>query len=63
MKDNRLISVPAFLLYSPTCRDEQIILKDLVTEEQLLDAIRYNSGRSKNHDMHAKDSVHRANLR
>ena len=46
MKDNGLISVPAFLLYSPACRDEPIILKDLVTEEQLLDAIRYNSERS-----------------
>lgn len=63
MKDNGLISVPAFLLYSPACRDEPIILKDLVTEEQLLDAIRYNSERSQNNDMHTKDSVHRANLR
>ena len=42
MKDNGLTSVPAFLLYSPACREEPIILKDLVTEEQLLDAIRGN---------------------
>ena len=63
MKDNGLISVPAFLLYSPACRDEPIILKDLVTEEQLLDAIRYNSERSHNNDMHTKDSVRRADLR
>jgi thiol:disulfide interchange protein len=63
MKDNGLNSVPAFLLYSPTCRDEPIILKDWVTEEQLLGAIRYNSGRSQNNDMHAKDAIHRDNLR
>jgi thiol:disulfide interchange protein len=47
MKDNGLIAIPAFLLYSPACREEPIILKDWVTEEQLLDAIRYNSRRSK----------------
>ena len=63
MKDNGLVSLPAFFLYNPAFRDEPIILKDLVTEEQLLDAIRYNSERSQNNDMHAKDSVHRANLR
>lgn len=45
MKDHGLISVPAFLLYNPARRDEPIILKDLVTEEQLLDAIRSNSER------------------
>ena len=46
MKDNGLTSVPAFLLYNPTLRREPIILKDLVSEQQLLDAIRYNFERS-----------------
>lgn len=63
IKDNGLISIPAFLLYSPACREEPIILNDLVTEEQLLDAIRYNSRRLQNHDMHAKDSVYGTSLR
>ena len=63
MKDNGLISVPAFLLYNPDFRREPIILKDLVSEEQLLDAIRYNSERSQNKAMDTKDSILRANLR
>lgn len=45
MKDHGLISVPVFLLYNPARREDPIILKDLVTEEQLLDAIRSNSER------------------
>ena len=48
MKDNDLISIPAFLLYSPAFRRAPIILKDLVSEKQMLDAIRYNAERSQN---------------
>ncbi|XZE36228.1 hypothetical protein SH501x_001786 [Pirellulaceae bacterium SH501] len=58
MKDHGLISVPAFLLYNPARREDPIILKDLVTEEQLLDAIRSDSERSRVNDLHAMDSVH-----
>lgn len=63
MKANGLTSVPAFLLYSPAFRDQPIILKDIVSEEQLLDAIRYNSARSQTETMNTRDSVHGANLR
>ena len=63
MKDNGLTSVPAFLLYNPTFRREPIILKDFVSEEQLLNAIRFNSERSQNKEMDKKDSILRANLR
>jgi suppressor for copper-sensitivity B len=63
MKNNDLISIPAFLLYSPACRDKPIVLKDIVSEEQLLDAIRCNSERSQNKAMDTKDSILRANLR
>ena len=38
MKANGLISIPAFLLYNPSCPEEPIILKDLVSEEQLMEA-------------------------
>ena len=47
MKDTGLISIPAFLLYNPAFRREPIILKDFVSEEQLLDAIHFNSERSR----------------
>ena len=63
MKDNNLISIPAFLLYSPACRDDPIVLKDIVSEEKLLDAIRYNAERSQNKAFDTKDSILRANLR
>jgi thiol:disulfide interchange protein len=63
MKDNGLISIPAFLLYNPAFRRDPIILKDFVSEEQLLDAIRFNSARSQDKEMDKKDSILRANLR
>jgi suppressor for copper-sensitivity B len=47
MKDNGLRSIPAFLIYSPAFPNEPIVLNDLVSEEQLLEAIRSNSERSK----------------
>lgn len=63
MKDNDLISIPAFLLYNPVFRREPIILKDIVSEKQLLNAIRYNAERSLSKAMDTKDSILRANLR
>jgi len=55
MTDNGLISVPVFLIYNLAFPREPIILKDLVSEEQLLEAIRYNSGRTQNKAMDAKE--------
>jgi thiol:disulfide interchange protein len=46
MDENSLITLPAFLLYNPSSRNEPTILNDLVSEEQLLAAIRSNSMRS-----------------
>jgi suppressor for copper-sensitivity B len=59
MQDTGLISVPAFILYNPAYPSDPIVLKDLVSEEQLIDAIRYNSERSQNHGMDTKGSVDR----
>ena len=46
MKDNGLNSLPAFLIYSPAIPNEPIILKGLVSQQELLEAIRRNSERS-----------------
>jgi suppressor for copper-sensitivity B len=56
-KDNGLITIPAFIIYNPDFPSDPIVLKDLVSEDQLLDAIRYNSQRSQNNGMDAKGSI------
>ncbi|XZE36695.1 thioredoxin family protein [Pirellulaceae bacterium SH501] len=56
-KDTGLDSVPAFIIYNPGFPSDPIVLKDFVSEKQLLDAIRYNSQRSKHNGMDAKGSI------
>jgi len=63
MKDNGLISIPAFLLFNPKFPREPLILKDLTSKVQLLDAIRYNAGRSQNKPLDTKPSIDRVDLR
>jgi thiol:disulfide interchange protein len=46
MKDKGLNSLLAFLIYSPAVPNEPIILKDLVSQRELLETIRCNSERS-----------------
>jgi len=46
MIDNGLTCVPAFLLFNSVFPNDPVILRDLVSKEQLLDAIRYNAARS-----------------
>jgi thiol:disulfide interchange protein len=56
-KDTGLTSIPAFIIYNPDFPSDPIVLKDFVSEEQFLDAIRYNSQRSQNNGMDAKGSI------
>ena len=46
LRDHGLVSVPAFLLFHPAFPNDPIILKDLVSQEQLFRAIRSNAERS-----------------
>lgn len=59
MKDTGLTTIPAFMLYNPAFPTDPMVLKDLVSEEQLLDAIRYNSERTQKHGMDSKGSIDR----
>jgi thiol:disulfide interchange protein len=46
LRDNGLVSMPAFLLYHPAFPHDPLILRDAVSKEQLQNAIRFNAKRS-----------------
>lgn len=46
LRDNGLVSIPAFLLYHPAFPHEPLILRDVVSKEQLQAAIRSNAKRA-----------------
>ena len=46
LRDNGLVSLPAFLLYHPAFPHDPLILKDAVSKEQLQNAIRLNAKRA-----------------